>query len=259
MQRSPKSRRAVVLPQPLRKKIDFYTLAAGAAGVGMLALAHSAEAEVVYTPAKLQMNVPNTYQIDLNNDGKVDMQFHFSTTATSGGNFAAGGISLSRANYYWASSNKVAGAQVGARFVVFPFAAGQVIGPARNFKTGAFVGGDDDFIRSDKVEWDGPWANGGKGLNNRYAGVKFMINGEAHYGWIRLSMHIANEAPPFRAAVTGYAYETIANKPIIAGATKESDADAQVSSAAHESTAAPATTLGMLAMGALELSVSRKE
>lgn len=259
MQRNPKSRRAVILPQPLRKKIDFYTLAAGAAGVGMLALAHPAEGEVVYTPANLQMNVPNTYQIDLNNDGKVDMQIHFSTTATSGGNFAAGGISLSRANYYWASSNKVAGVQVGARFDAFPLAAGQVIGPNRNFEKGAFVGGDDDLIGSDKVDWDGPWANGGKGLNNRYAGVKFMINGEAHYGWIRLSMQIKNEAPPFRATMTGYAYETIANKPIVAGATKESDAGAQVSSAAHETTAAPATTLGMLATGALGLSILRKE
>jgi hypothetical protein len=57
----------------------------------------------------------------------------------------------------------------------------------------------------------------------------------------------------------GYAYETIPNKPIIAGATHGPDYDAQPASESIEThTPAPAT-LGMLALGAPGLSIWRRE
>jgi hypothetical protein len=257
MKRTPRSRQAVNLSQQFYKKIDLYALAAGAAGVGVLALAHPAEAKIVYTPANLQMDVPNIYHIDLNNDGKADMQFHFSTTGTSAG-FRAAAISLSRASYYWATSNQVAAVQhiENGRFLVFAFPAGQEIGPNRNFNKGGFIGGDLD--QSSHITWEGQWGNGGKGLNNRYAGVKFMINGEVHYGWIRLSMDITNGTPPFNATVTGYAYETIPNKPIIAGATEGSDEEERSPSAAIETPAPEPAMLGALALGAPGLSIWRR-
>jgi hypothetical protein len=61
----------------------------------------------------------------------------------------------------------------------------------------------------------GPWENGGKGVKNRYLGLRFQIKGKTHYGWARL-----NFASPQLAKLTGYAYETIPNKTIIAGQTK---------------------------------------
>jgi hypothetical protein len=253
MKRIPSSRQAVKLSQPLRKKVDLYALAAGAAGVGMLALAHPAAAKIVYTPANLQIDIPNIYEIDLNNDGKPDMQFDFGTAATTGGGWE--GITLSRASYSWALSNQVVAASLDNRFAALALPTGQGIGPNRKFEAGGLIGGRITDSFSHFLQWDGQWANGGKGLNNRYAGVKFMINGEVHYGWIRVSMNTATDGT-FNTTMTGYAYETIPNKPILAGATK--DSDEEKSSAAVETPASEPATLGALALGAPGLSIWRR-
>jgi hypothetical protein len=65
-----------------------------------------------------------------------------------------------------------------------------------------------------------PWANNGKGVKNHYLGLRFAINGKVHYGWARLTVSVSNG---IYATLTGYAYETIPNKSIIAGATKGPD------------------------------------
>jgi hypothetical protein len=65
--------------------------------------------------------------------------------------------------------------------------------------------------------------NSGKGLKNRYLGLRFFINGKLHYRWARVSVFINGGSfspPPF---LTGYAYETIPGKSIIAGQTKGPD------------------------------------
>jgi hypothetical protein len=80
----------------------------------------------------------------------------------------------------------------------------------------------------------GAWANGGNGVRNRYIGIRFTIKNQIHYGWARISV----SKWPFATTLTGYAYETIPNKPIIAGKTKGPDV-----------VVAPAT-LGDLAAGA---------
>ena len=59
----------------------------------------------------------------------------------------------------------------------------------------------------------GPWYN----VPNRYLGLKFYVKGKAHYGWARLKTTACH------ATLTGYAYETIPNKPIITGKTKGPD------------------------------------
>jgi len=52
---------------------------------------------------------------------------------------------------------------------------------------------------------------------NRYLGLKFTIKGKTHYGWARLTIPWLNVG--FSVTLTGYAYETIPNKSIIAGKT----------------------------------------
>lgn len=64
----------------------------------------------------------------------------------------------------------------------------------------------------------GPWENSGKGVKNRYLGLRFTFKGKIHYGWARL-----NFPNPPGATLTGYAYETVPNKPIITGKTKGPD------------------------------------
>jgi hypothetical protein len=63
----------------------------------------------------------------------------------------------------------------------------------------------------------GPWAD----VQNRYLGLKFKIKGESHYGWARLNVQL--NGGPITGTLTGYAYETIPNKPIIAGKTHGKD------------------------------------
>jgi hypothetical protein len=74
----------------------------------------------------------------------------------------------------------------------------------------------------------GPWDN----VTKRYLGLQFHIKGKLHYGWARLNVKISGVN--VTAKLTGYAYETIPNKPIIAGKTHGKDSG----------------TLGRLALGA---------
>jgi len=57
-------------------------------------------------------------------------------------------------------------------------------------------------------------------------GIRFKIKGKSHFGWARLSVTEAAIGPAYHriyATLTGYAYETIPNKPIIAGRTHGPD------------------------------------
>jgi hypothetical protein len=51
---------------------DACTLAAGAAGVGMLALAQPAEAKIICTPAHITIVPDDHFNLDLNHDGVTD-------------------------------------------------------------------------------------------------------------------------------------------------------------------------------------------
>jgi hypothetical protein len=94
-------------------------------------------------------------------------------------------------------------------------------------------------------------------VKHRYLGVEFVVKGEIHYGWARLKTSCNPGNRKITALLTGYAYETIANKPIIAGATKGSD-DAEPATSLNTATPEPAT-LGMLALGERGLSIWRRE
>jgi hypothetical protein len=96
-----------------------------------------------------------------------------------------------------------------------------------------------------------------KNLGSHYVGLKFNIQGKTHYGWARVKVV---SYPQYAAILTGYACETIPNKPIVTGKTKGPDeiridgADAALTTPTHE----PAR-LGLLAMGSSGLSIWRRE
>jgi len=66
---------------------------------------------------------------------------------------------------------------------------------------------------------NGPWHN----VKNRYLGMKFLIKGKPHFGWARLNASCSPKVGGVTGLLTGYAYETIPNKPIVTGKTKGSD------------------------------------
>jgi hypothetical protein len=99
-------------------------------------------------------------------------------------------------------------------------------------------------------------SNSGSWLNvTRYLGLKFVIAGQTHYGWARLT--VSAQRFMVTATLTGYAYETTPGKAIIAGATTGSvDGD---SSAPASTPGSEPATLGVLALGASRLSIWRRD
>jgi hypothetical protein len=70
---------------------------------------------------------------------------------------------------------------------------------------------------------NGAWVN----VTDRYLGLRFQVSGRTHYGWARLNVQLHQDGTCefrdscyFSALLTGYAYETIPGKSIIAGQTK---------------------------------------
>jgi len=98
----------------------------------------------------------------------------------------------------------------------------------------------------------GPWAKQTIG----YLGLKFYIGGKVHFGWARL-----RNLNRVGWVLTGYAYETIAGKPIVTGEEKGQDEISSVRPTDPTSDNAPIqlATLGLLATGSAGLSVWRRE
>jgi len=80
---SRKNRLPISLHPTLDHKLLGYAAAAGAAGVGILALAKPSQAEIVYTPT--HQTVPPSLALDLNNDGITDFTIsNYSWSCPSG-------------------------------------------------------------------------------------------------------------------------------------------------------------------------------
>ena len=208
------------LSDSVHRQLNMYALAASAAGVGMLALAQPAEAKVVYTPAHKWLPVNQYYYLDLNHDRVYDFTFLLSSRTWTGGAF-------SRAlSVRWAalsqSQNDIYSVLSGGILCAAALPKGKQVGPKspgfanRLHAAGMFR----IFSNPDCTSWGkyGPWLNV-KG--QAYLGVRFAIKGKVHYGWARLG-HIRHDKP-VRAELMGYAYETIPNKPIVAGKTHGKD------------------------------------
>jgi hypothetical protein len=235
------------LSESIHHQLNSYALAASAAGVGALALAQPAEAKIVYTPAHVVLHArTNThYNLDVNHDRITDyVLFH---TYSSLGKSSAVGIDNGK-------GNQVEG-NLGTRYAyAYALKAGAKIGPSAHFTS---MVGNMAFI-NEQGSFVGHWANNGNGLKNRYLGFEFAIKGETHYGWARASV----SKFPFAVTLTGYAYETIPNKPIIAGKTHGAE-DIDPGPGASLTNPIPdipqPATLGALAMGAPGLSIWRRE
>src|SRR5207245_9405197 len=82
MKRSSGPRRtASNLSESLHQQLNLYAIAAGAAGVSLLALAQPAGAKIVYTPAHVSMVGPHgSYPLDLNHDSVTDFTISNTTS-----------------------------------------------------------------------------------------------------------------------------------------------------------------------------------
>jgi hypothetical protein len=205
------------IPESLHQRLNSYALAASAAGVSLVALAQPAETKIIYTRTHhiIDHHDPR-YLLSLNH--KIpDALFYYHFESTRG----LYGRTLFVAAI---SRNGIATVIERGRNVAVALKPGSMIGNSRNFDSRTatmaevlFESGSTCGARNAvSCSW-GYWFN----VTNRYLGLEFKINDRAHFGWARLNVQTANNV--FIASVTGYAYETIPNKPIIAGKTKGKD------------------------------------
>ena len=224
------------LSEALQLRLNAYALAATAAGVGMLALAQPAEGRIIYTPAHRTIKTHDVVHLDLNHDRIEDFlisNHSFCTTDICGRTLrvlpAAGG-------------NQVVGAKgIGGPFYAYALKRGAKIGPTQPFSGKLMAASGTEYGSV------GQWFN----VSDRYLGLKFAIKGKVHFGWARVTVTTSRKT--FTATLTGYAYETIPNKSIIAGKTKGPDDEVGGKQVNATSLAAPVPapqTLGMLALGA---------
>jgi hypothetical protein len=226
----------------LHQRINMYALAASAAGVSLLALAPPAEAKIVYTKTHRVIGSNGIYTLDLNHDGTVDFLIQeWTSVSTSGrggnallvqealGNAVAGSIvKHSSQSFHFASALKV-GAQIGSR---------------ERFIHGGYDGEEmvAVFVSDSGGGTFGKWVD----RKNRYLGLRFKVDGKTHYGWARMSVKV--QGFDITGTLTGYAYETVPNKGILAGQT-EKRADGARDRRGPTSYDSHAPSLGRLARG----------
>ena len=250
MKRAPRPRRTANLSESIHHQLNMYAIAASAAGVGVLALAQNAEAKIIYTATHRVLEAHHHYNLDLNHDRKADFKLgYFYSRVTSGTirSIYASGV----------PANGVEGTP-GSPFLAAAINRGTAIPNHHRFSQAKarMAYQCDGFIGmcAQTTSFKGDWVN----ARDKYLGLKFKIQGKTHYGWARLT--IRWEPYPtykFAAVLTGYAYEKIPNKAIIAGATKGPD-DAVPHAALSTRTPTP-VTLGMLSLGAPGLSIWKRE
>jgi len=246
------------LSQSLQRQLNTYALAASAVGVGVLALPQPAAAKIVYTPANVVISptINNMYTLDLNHDGKGDFVFVAFSNTDGYGHFN-GGLGVEPAQQGNGVWQKIRTFGTSGNSYAVAMSPGVQVGPKRNFGPQGFA--VMCAYRPSYGRNGGLWCN----IRKRYLGFKFIINGKTHFGWARL------DAKDYDAVLTGYAYETIPNKPIIAGKTKSSD---EIENSVEPNPASPGSgaskinsvpdipksaTLGVLAMGEPGLSIWR--
>ena len=212
-------------PQPLARPLSRRLLAyATMAGAGVAAGTRPAEAEVVYTPT--HSNIHFNYPLDLNNDGIPD--FRIASSYFSGFSYL-GVFPIGKGN-----KMAVAVGDKSCRAFGEPTAAalpaGAQIGPGVSFQGAATC-----MAAGYSGLNDGPWVD----AKDRYLGFAFVIGGQIHYGWARLTVN-QFYCRGCQARLEGYAYETVPGKAIRAG---------DEGKGADEASVAPGS-LGMLALGA---------
>jgi hypothetical protein len=267
MYRSPGPRKkSAVLSDSLNHHLNMYAVAAGAAGVGMLALAQPAEARVVYSPAFQEISErpgPYVLYLDLNHDGINDFQVNFFGAGTSG--FSAlylnvYGANPSAANAMWKGTK-------GTCFISCASAlpAGVRVGGTNPSDFSPNAGGMARITVSYRGRWvygyQDPWAGKGKGVTDRYLGLRFSVGGQTHYGWARFNVSVKNvrDFQNIIATLTGYAYETVPNKSIRTGDTGPFVNGEEAPDASLTKPASPPVSLGLLALGAPGLEIWRRE
>lgn len=237
-------------------RLGCYTTVAIAAGVGLLSMAQPAVSEVVVThksiPILPRYIISTDVPLDINGDGITDFSFGF----TSFGPYSYKIGNLSFVNE--TGNAAIAKGEALKTPLVDALLRGAQIGPSDKFN-----GAPNLLIQQTyDVEHNNSYCNDHKayghwGGNNpdRFVGIRFQINGQTHYGWVRLNVEhstVLKGCSEISATITAYAYETVANRPITIGSSGSAQSSENIQPLQHRS-------LGALALGAPGLEIWRRE
>lgn len=217
----------------LERSLYSYALSATAAGVAALALAQPAEGRIVYKPLHIFVPFGPPYEACVS----VDNEAASVCLAVSG---ELSLISLLGGVRPYAAPNSPIGRNISGYSSVLALRSGAKIGPAQAFGGYLMAKGHGTSY----IYWRGFWANEGKGVKNRYFGFRFKgKDAKLHYGWARITVKMSKPNNVLESVlVSGLAFETTPNKPIIAGKTSGPDV---ITPPAETETG----TLGRLALG----------
>ena len=230
----------------LTKRLASYAAAAGGA-VALLGVTDTADAKIVYTPVIVNFTSTIPTQYVLRPD-----RIHPALTLSIG--YCSASVFCSEFQAIGKIDGEIIGYPVetkfeGKQYGTTLLAAGQRIGASGNFESDAKF----HYLKAESVFS----SHSGFGqFGNGFFGFKFSIDGQTHYGWGRITNSYVNDGYVY--TLTGFAYETIPNRRILAG--QEQGSYAEPGSEGDSSSAqAGRSTLGSLALGAATVSIWRKE
>jgi hypothetical protein len=220
-------------------------------------LAQPADAKIVYTPA--HRNIGAKTFIDLNHDGINDFKLTLIRTSRCEGGCTTTAIRHGTAfqvTYARMSAFGVAKANqiYGQGKLASALPAGVRVGPKSKFP-GGNVMATVNAISGNTEGHSGAWAGTGVGVQHRFLGLEFKIHGKTHFGWARFNVTLSQKAT-IQATLTGYAYETVADKSIVTGRTQGREVDDDATSASVP--ASVPASLGVLARGCAGLVAWRR-
>jgi hypothetical protein len=180
---------------------------------GFVAISPLADAQIIYTDVNPDSVLTGTESLllDINNDGVFDYKI------------TQGYLKIDTVNYFanWFSAlndNQVFSAGVtsmGSSWHYVPM-------PLNFWDDMKPVGYNRVWKKGGRLSFSGnnPWMYSSlwRGLKDKYAGLKFKINGEYYFGWARMDVDSSSKS----LTLKDYAYYDEAEKPIRAGSVKVS-------------------------------------
>jgi hypothetical protein len=204
----------------------------------LLSLAMPSDAEIVHTKVDRVIGRGQSYGIDLNHDGIIDFSIQniFNRCTRTFGYcpvveivaYPANGNEIEYGVQNWYAAALRPGAVVGS---------GAPMNNAEEFMA-------DEFRSAGTFYYFGSWLN----ATDRFLGLSFVVQGEIHYGWARLTVY-SKEKYRLTAFLSDFAYETEANTPIEAGATSGDDSADLDSGQNSDPLGVAGDSLGELALG----------
>jgi len=175
----------------------------------LLGFVQPSSAYIIYTPADKELNGSGMLTVDFNRDGILDASIQQSSR------FDGNNCWLDLVQAYPGTRGAIVATDQGGFAWASALTAGYIIGSQAPLNFGEALMLD---VHSGSCSLDdGYWGDGAV----HYLGVAFKIRGALHFGWIQLKVTYANNhfGHELTTTLTGYAYETVAGRPIVAGRT----------------------------------------